>query len=180
MSSVGQDDLAPDYDREREEYAAMDAHFAAERKFLSERGLPVPEKGVPEISEERLDLTALWRGLSDAERETVGLIGLGLVVGGTIAAEAEAFAPRAARAGPAFYRAVEDELAMTPPPDGVIAALRGPSWRIPAGLGPVCLSCGCSDGDACPGGCGWTDARQIRCTACASRPSYDSDADIPY
>ncbi|MCG5246917.1 hypothetical protein LPC10_17475 [Methylorubrum sp. B1-46] len=180
MSSVGQEEVEPDYAKEREEYAAMDAHFAAERKFLSERGLPVPAAGVPEIAEEQLDLVAVWRGLSEADRETVGLIGLGLVVGGTIAAEAEAFAPRAARAGLAFYRAVEDELAMTPPPEGVLAALRGPSWRIPAGLGPVCKSCGCSEGDACPGGCGWTDASQCRCTACASRPSYDSVSDIPY
>lgn len=179
MSSVGQD-VAPDYEREREEAAQDDYYRAQERASLSEDGLPVPEHGVPEISEERLDMAALWRGLSEAERETVGLIGLGLVLGGTMACRAENTAPAASRAYLGFYHAVEEELSMMSPPEGVLAALRGPSWRIPAGLGPVCRTCGCSEGDACPGGCGWEDARQIRCTACASRPSYDSDADVPY
>lgn len=180
MSSIGQEDVEPDYAKEREEAARDAYHHAQARASLADRGLPVPEKGVPEIATERLNLAALWRGLSEADRETVGLIGLGLVVGGTIAVEAEELAPTASRAGLAFCHAVEEELGMMPVPEGVIAALRGPSWKIPSGLGPVCLSCGCSEGDACRGGCGWTDARQIRCTACASRPSYDSVSDIPY
>lgn len=31
----------------------------------------------------------------------------------------------------------------------------------------VCHVCGCTDGRACPGGCGWTDATHTLCTACA-------------
>lgn len=155
--------------------AAEDAAWAEVEADLRGRGLPFPTMGVPEIAHERLDIEALWRGLSDADKERIGLIGLGLVVGGTIAAEAELTARAASRAGGAFYRAVKDELAEMEVPDAVTAALRGPSWRIPAGLGPVCLSCGCSEGDACGHGCGWTDATQTLCTDCA-----DPDASNPF
>ncbi|QDI79009.1 hypothetical protein E8E01_00365 [Methylorubrum populi] len=179
MSSVGQD-LPIDYDRMREEHAQDDYYRAQQRALLAEQGLPVPENGVPEIAEERIDMAALWRSLSEAERETVGLIGLGFVLSGTAACEAEATAPAAYRAYLAHYNAVERDLGMLPAPEGVLAALRGPSWKLPAELGPVCRKCGCSEDDACAGGCGWEDARQIRCTACASRPSYDRDDDIPF
>lgn len=134
---------------------------------LRARGLPVPQHGVPQIATERLDVAALWRSLSDADRERVGLIGLGLVVGGTMSMEAEQTAPAASRAAIGFYRAVEEDLGMMEVPESIYAAMRGPSWRIPAGHGPICLSCGCSEADACPGGCGWADEAQTVCTECA-------------
>lgn len=135
---------------------------------LRARRLPVPQPGVPQIAAERLDLSALWRSLSDADRERVGLIGLGLVFGGTMAMEAEQTAPAASRAALGFYHAVEEDLAMMDVPEAIVAAMRGPSWRIPSGHGPVCLSCGCSEADACPDGCGWADESQTVCTECAA------------
>ncbi|MCE4224048.1 hypothetical protein HCU64_09820 [Methylobacterium sp. C25] len=41
------------------------------------------------------------------------------------------------------------------------------AWRIPVIVHPVCLECGCSDQDACEGGCGWAAHRL--CTACAEK-----------
>ena len=40
--------------------------------------------------------------------------------------------------------------------------------KIPSLLGMVCETCGCSQDDACPEGCGW--ARANLCTACAAAP----------
>lgn len=164
MSDIGQTDT--------EEYPpwpdAHDAWLDEQDERLRSKGLPVPQHGVPQISVERLDMQALWRSLSDADRETIGLIGLGLVVGGTMAMEAESTAPAASRAALGFYHAVEEELAHLEPPEAVMAAMRGPSWRIPAGHGPICLRCGCSECDACPDGCGWANEAQTLCTECAN------------
>lgn|GEM_PF-2801026 len=157
------------------EDAAHDAAWAAVEDRLRERGLPVPTEGVPAISPERLDMEALWRSLPEADRERIGLIGLGLVVGGSMSDAAEVAAPAASRAYRAFYFAVDEELGRLELPEAVLAAVRGPSWRIPAGLGPVCQSCGCSEGDACGHGCGWADAAQTICTHCA-----DPDLSIPF
>ena len=30
-----------------------------------------------------------------------------------------------------------------------------------------CYVCGCTEKDACPGGCGWTDGDMTLCTTCA-------------
>jgi hypothetical protein len=39
---------------------------------------------------------------------------------------------------------------------------------VPSLIGPVCRKCGCSDDDACAGGCGW--AEPDLCTSCAEPP----------
>ncbi|WP_279357303.1 hypothetical protein [Methylobacterium indicum] len=96
-----------------------------------------------------------------------------------MASRAELTAPAATRAYTAHYHACLDALGTLPTPESAMAALRGPAWRIPADLGPVCLSCGCSEADACPDGCGWEDERQIRCTVCANPRPLDDD-DIPF
>ena len=177
MSSIGFDDGPVDWDRMREESELYDASWHAIEEPLRADGLPVPEHPHREIAEERLDLAALWRGLSDEEREAIGVLGLGVLVSGEMAARAESTAPAASRAFAAHYHACLDTLGRTPVPETVMAALRGTAWRIPADLGPLCLSCGCSEADDCPGGCGWEDARQFRCTACARPPL---DVDIPF
>ncbi len=178
MSSIGFDDGPVDWDRMREESERDDALQAEIERPLREDGLPVPDNPHREIAEERLDMQALWRGLSDEEREAIGVLGLGVLVSGEMAARAESTAPAASRAFAAHYHACLDTLGRAPVPETVIAALRGTAWRIPADLGPVCLSCGCSEGDACRGGCGWEDDRRIRCTVCANPPSLDED--IPF
>ncbi|BCM83810.1 hypothetical protein [Methylobacterium indicum] len=180
MSSIGFED-APDWEAMRED-AERELAFQDEiERPLREAGLPVPDptRRRREIAPERLDVVALWRGLSDEEREAIGVLGLGLLVSGGMASRAELTAPAATRAYTAHYHACLDALGTLPTPESAMAALRGPAWRIPADLGPVCLSCGCSEADACPGGCGWEDERQIRCTVCASPPPLDDDS-IPF
>jgi hypothetical protein len=43
---------------------------------------------------------------------------------------------------------------------------------IPSLLGAVCRRCGCTQEDACEGGCGWEEADL--CSACISRPMEKS------
>ncbi|MCX4194496.1 hypothetical protein OMR07_02145 [Methylobacterium organophilum] len=57
-------------------------------------------------------------------------------------------------------------------PDGAFEASdRRP--RIPSLLGGVCRSCGCSQNDACDGGCGW--AAEDLCTACVEGGGHNHD-----
>ncbi|UYW24821.1 hypothetical protein OKC48_16230 [Methylorubrum extorquens] len=143
----------------------VDRAYARDLVSLGDRGLPVPGLGIPRISPERLDVGALWRALPQAERDRIGQLALGIVVGGYIAAEAELTAASASRAGAAHHQASLEALCSVTPPS-VVAALKGPSWRIPAGLGPICVGCGCSEGDACEDGCRWMDEARTLCTAC--------------
>ncbi|SDM56937.1 hypothetical protein SAMN05216360_102469 [Methylobacterium phyllostachyos] len=151
--------------REKDRHEGDEAAWAGEIALLRERGMPHPEAGVPVISEERLDLAALWQSLPDEDRAHIGELALGLIVGGLIGAHAESTAASASRAGDQCYHQSLEALS-SEIPDSVVAAIRGPSWRIPALLGPVCLNCGCSQNDACADGCRWTDERRIECTAC--------------
>lgn len=175
MSSIGFPDPDDSPYGDPEAQAREDAALAEVEDALRVRGLPVPAMGVPEIDPVRLDMEALWRSIPEADREQIGLIGLNLILAGSMACAAEVTAPAASRAYRAAYFAADEELARYEPPASVLAAVRGPSWRIPAGLGPVCRSCGCSDGDACGHGCGWADATQTICTDCA-----DPDPAIPF
>lgn len=142
--------------------------------LLREGFLPVPQMGVPVISAQRLDLASIWRAMPDEDRERIGELALGVVVGAFVSAAAGRTAERAARACAAHGRASLDALS-DEMPDVLYAALQGPSWRIPASLGSVCMGCGCSEHDACDGECRWTDERRIRCTACD-----DPSAHIPF
>ncbi len=83
MSSIGFSDV-PDWDGMRED-AEKELELQAEiERPLREAGLPVPDptRRRREIAPERLDVVALWRGLSDEEREAIGVLGLGLLVSG--------------------------------------------------------------------------------------------------
>ncbi|ACL57486.1 hypothetical protein [Methylobacterium nodulans] len=51
-------------------------------------------------------------------------------------------------------------------PDGALEAEDGITPRVPSLLGGICRDCGCTQEDACPGGCGW--AGKDQCTACAA------------
>lgn len=166
MSNIGFPDPGDSPYGDPIDQAREDAAWAEVEDGLRERGLPVPTMGVPEIDPVRLDMEALWRSLPEADREQIGLIGLTLVLAGSMACAAELTAPVASRAYRAAYFAADEELARVEPPDAVLAAVRGPSWKLPAGLGPVCRCCGCSEGDACGHGCGWADATQTICTDC--------------
>lgn len=175
MSSVGfpEDGDSPYGDPHAD--AREDAAWAEVEDALRARGLPVPAFGVPEIDPQRLDMTALWRALPEADREQIGLIGLGLVLAGSMSCAAEFTAPAASRAYRAAYFAADKELSSFKPPESVMAAVRGPSWRIPDSVGSICRRCGCSEGDACGRGCGWANAEQTLCTDCS-----DPDSSNPF
>ncbi|MGY2051916.1 hypothetical protein [Methylobacterium sp. JK268] len=57
--------------------------------------------------------------------------------------------------------------------DGALEAEDGVTPRIPSLLGGVCRTCGCTQDDACPGGCGW--AGPDLCTACADDGTAAAD-----
>ncbi|WP_375453431.1 hypothetical protein [uncultured Methylobacterium sp.] len=147
-----------------------DFRSAAEVAELQELGFPVPSVKHPVVSVERLDLAVLWKSLPEADRDRIGELALGVMVGGTMAAFAEWTAPVVCRAGKAQHDLSMEELCNGDLPAGVTAALQGVSWRLPASLGPVCLRCGCSECDACGEGCGWANPEQTLCTHCANPP----------
>lgn len=156
-----------DMERQHEEPGPGDAEMNAEVAELREKGFPVPDGRRPVVAVERLDLAALWRAMPEGDRDRIGELALGIIVGGTIAAYAEWTAPVASRAGAAHSDRCYEELCNGGNPEAVDAALRGPSWRLPASIGPICLRCGCSEHDGCTEGCGWTGEGQTLCTACA-------------
>ncbi|MBO1020422.1 hypothetical protein IPV08_10625 [Methylobacterium sp. SD274] len=151
-----------------------DVAYSHDLAILREGGLPVPSVTAPVISAQRLDLASIWRALPDEDRDRIGELALGVITGAFVSAAAGRTAESAARACAAHGRASLDALS-DEMPDILYAALQGPSWRIPASLGPICTGCGCSEHDACHGECRWTDERRIRCTACD-----DPSAHIPF
>ena len=172
MSDIGLE-YADRRDEESFEHP-IDVLYECDVALLTEECLPVPRRGVPVISAQRLDLGSIWRALPAEDRDRIGELALGVIVGAFVSTAAERTAERAARAcaahGRASLEALSDEM-----PGILHAALQGPSWRIPATLGPVCTGCGCSEHDACHGECRWMDESRIRCTACD-----DPDQHIPF
>jgi len=44
----------------------------------------------------------------------------------------------------------------------------------------ICFVCGCSQEDACPGGCSWVDRSHTLCSVCVFADADHPDAPIPY
>jgi hypothetical protein len=44
----------------------------------------------------------------------------------------------------------------------------------------ICFVCGCSQDDACPGGCSWVDRSHSLCSVCVFTDADHPDAPIPY
>ena len=120
---------------------------------------------------DRLDTEAAWITLSEAVRTAIGSMVLAsLAVGDLVDQGHEVGDERLVRIGFALERRAEGELEALL--DGVVldgVDLPSGQPRIPSILGMICESCGCSEYDACPGGCGW--ARDHLCTACVERPA---------
>jgi hypothetical protein len=169
-------------------FAAAERYLHCDLSALTDRDMPTPVEGVPVMSTDRLDLAAVWQALPEERRGRIGEMALGIMAGGYISALAEETALSASRAAFRVYEdSLEDLCSEEEMPEALLAALKGPSWRIPSRIGPVCLSCGCSDGDACVHGCSWTDRTQIICTACEEDrplvpppPGPSLDEDVPY
>lgn len=167
MDVTHQEEHQPDLDGMRFEQDVAD---------LRARGLPFPDPAHPAVSVDRLDMEALWQALTDADRERIGVLALGIIVGGTIATFSETTAPAAYRAGVDHYHECLEELCHGEDgnPMAVDLALRGSSWKLPASIGPICLTCSCSESHACVDGhgqaCAWADEAQTLCTHCQNPP----------
>ncbi|MCK1402066.1 hypothetical protein IVB45_17310 [Bradyrhizobium sp. 4] len=49
----------------------------------------------------------------------------------------------------------------------------------PRTAGMACHVCGCTDDNACPGGCGWVSIDPPLCSACEPRAMVEDDAERP-
>lgn len=133
---------------------------------------------MPEISElmarpapERFVGAEAWAKLDDAARAQVGVAALEMVCALRLAerADSEDLPELYERVG--FTACNEMEAALSAavdealPDDAFDASDDRP--RVPASLGGICRSCGCSQNDACADGCGWV--AEDLCTACVER-----------
>lgn len=120
---------------------------------------------------DRFDATAAWAALSEELRTAIGATVLSGLVADELVSHGEATEDQLyVRVGLATERLVGDDLdrLLTEVSPLIAARVDLPSGapRIPALLGPVCRQCGCSEMDACAGGCAW--AAENLCTACAA------------
>ena len=131
------------------------------------------------ISQTRFDGAAVWATFSPEKQARIGAaavelaMGHSLAFGGGYATDSAAVSKAAAQASMLAHSLIDDEVLGWPdgisPSEYLEAGPMGAQYRIPSIIGMVCLSCGCSEQDACEGGCGWHD--ETTCTACvAERP----------
>ncbi|MCJ2015589.1 hypothetical protein [Methylobacterium sp. J-076] len=131
------------------------------------------------ISPTRFDGAAIWATFSPEKQARIGAAAVELVMGhhlafaGGYATDSDAVSRAAAQAFALARELIDAEVLGwpdgIPPGEWLEKGPHGAQYRIPSIIGMVCLSCGCSEGDACEGGCGWHD--ETTCTACvADRP----------
>lgn len=145
------------------EYSAEEAMLRGHIQKLAERGLPIPRAGTPEISSDRLDVEALWLLLPVEDRDRIGTLALGMLVGAVISGGAKEAAPAAEAAGRYYHERCLDQLldlSGIGAPPLIMDALKGRSWRLPLDIGPTCHSCGRF------GSLHWADYTQTLCFSC--------------
>lgn len=121
----------------------------------------------------RIDLNDLWDRMDAELQRRVGILSVAAII--SVRAAEQLGAPDDTNEVPSAV--VETiEFADTEIAD-IVMELLGDA---PAGQGPrivsthsigfaSCLTCGCTERQACPEGCGWANAAQTLCTACADR-----------
>ncbi|MGH1574509.1 hypothetical protein ACRAWG_32530 [Methylobacterium sp. P31] len=120
-----------------------------------------------EISPIPLYPAKVWAELPAEIRDWLGQLLVTQLLGGHLACLAEFACPAASRAGITCSEHADHDL-IDACAEKLLPLLRDEhGWKIPASIGPVCRRCGCSENDACEGGCGWVDNDQTLCTACA-------------
>jgi hypothetical protein len=115
----------------------------------------------PSALPERFDGAAAWDKLAPEQQREIGAIALELV---------QASRSRALNRSPVVGRALEaagDGLTLLL--DDAALPVLGPFTRfspvrLPSRLGRVCRACGCTEDDACEGGCSWADTDL--CSSC--------------
>jgi hypothetical protein len=114
----------------------------------------------------RFDGAAIWPTLTSEQQADIGAAALNLAMSWRCEDDALDCIPAFGRVADkaagdcmdnlinAFDAAVVEGLTETP----------SGQLRIPTTLGMICEACGCTEDDACEGGCAW--ARDNRCTSC--------------
>ncbi|MFE1598235.1 hypothetical protein [Methylobacterium sp. ID0610] len=117
----------------------------------------------------RFDGAEIWPTLSRQEQAEIGAIAIEMVAAARLSRRVyeDQLGPvleRAAEAAEGLLAHLLDGAVADALPDGALEANDGVTPRIPSLLGGVCRTCGCTQNDACPDGCGW--AGPDLCTAC--------------
>ena len=114
---------------------------------------------------ERIDTKAFWAALPPEKQLEVGEAAVAFIAAGYVQFNVKQNDHLGVRVAEAAFTKLESELFDVFGKDG--AAFMGARGRhkVPAGLGMICKACGCTEEDACPGGCGWEG--ENLCTACA-------------
>lgn len=124
---------------------------------------------------ERFDGAAHWAKLPQEAKDEIGAIALELVVAWHCQDRAYEDFPREVPGGAILHRAADaaDQLLIDQLRSAFVdnieeAELNSEDGkpRIPALLGPICRSCGCSQLDACRPSCSW--AEPDLCSACVA------------
>ena len=120
------------------------------------------------ISTEPYDGVAAWAALDAETQAQIGALALEWAAASAVSGLAGPDDPayRAAATAQSEARQALDGLFAQRCLEGGDAVIDGEhAYRVPSLLGPVCTGCGCSQDDACEGGCAW--ATETICTACA-------------
>ncbi|ACL58709.1 hypothetical protein [Methylobacterium nodulans] len=119
----------------------------------------------------RFDGADVWVTLTNEEKAEIGAIAIELVVTRRLWQRVHEdglsdIIQRAAGVALQLLPHLLDQAVSDVLPDGALEAEDGITPRVPSLLGGICRDCGCTQEDACPGGCGW--AGEDQCTACAA------------
>ena len=125
---------------------------------------------------ERFDGAAAWAALDEETRKAVGALVLEWVVAyagedATGPADEESW-PRHrmfAHGAPVLLDMLISAASEALAPSCPALTDDKREFPVPSLLGPVCRVCGCTEYDACPGGCGW--AEPDLCTSCQDTPA---------
>lgn len=120
----------------------------------------------------RFDGAAAWSRLTDEQKDAIGAVALELTQAWLVlfTEESEPRRRAAAMAELEIGAALRDEAFNALPliQEHHPQAIHGVPL-LPSLIGGVCRECGCTENDACPGGCGW--AEPDLCTACVEPAS---------
>jgi len=114
----------------------------------------------------RFDGAAVWSKLGPAQRATIGIIALELVIANKTACTTDRSEPIRHRAAAAAGALLVGELDRAVS-DAVAGKADFSCDPVPSLVGDICQKCGCTELDACEGGCSWLSPG--RCSACAGR-----------
>ncbi|WP_287744301.1 hypothetical protein [Methylobacterium sp.] len=119
----------------------------------------------------RLDGADIWSGLTRQEQTEIGATAIELVATWHLQRRVDEdqlgdVLQRAADAADHALTHLLDGAVADVLLDGALEAEDGVTPRVPSLLGGFCRDCGCTQEDACPGGCGW--AADDLCTTCAA------------